>query len=494
MALEISTKVKSSTPDTLIIGIDGSGRLPKAAAALSDYTHLLGGKGEDGPFTGKWGQTLTVQMPKGSDFTRAVLVGIKSDKKLKSGDWATLGGKITAALKNAGAVSALLPAHDKKSGLVGTALANIAEGMMLASYSFDVYKAPKKDADKNKLKSIVIDVAGDRKTDALITTHLNVATGAILTRDLSNEPPNVLYPESYADRIKRELAPLGVKVEIFDEKALAKHKMGGILGVGQGSERPPRMVILHWNGLKSDKSPPLALVGKGVTFDTGGIDIKPATGMEEMKFDMAGSAAVVGTMKALALNKAKVNVIGAVGLAENMPSHNAYRPSDVLTSYSGKTVEVLNTDAEGRLVLMDVLSYVQKTHKPGAIIDLATLTGAIVVALGSTFAGAFVNNDKLWSELNQAGIETGERLWRMPLDEDYRKAMEGSITDLQNLSNWDRAGGSCTAAGFLEHFIEDKTPWAHLDIAATAWGKASALGPKGASGYGVRLLYNYIMA
>jgi leucyl aminopeptidase len=251
------------------------------------------------------------------------------------------------------------------------------------------------------------------------------------------------------------------------------------------------MVIMRWNGgKKSDR--PVALVGKGVTFDTGGIDIKPATAMEEMKYDMCGAGAVVGAMKAIALNKVKANVVGAVGLAENMPDGNAIRPADVLVSHAGKTVEILNTDAEGRLVLMDVLSHVQKTDKPSHIIDLATLTGAIVVALGNTYAGAFVNDDKFWNTLDKLGADVGDPLWRMPLHADYRKAMEGTVSDLQNLSAWDRAGGSCTAAGFLEHFIDKGVKWAHLDIAATAYGRSIIPGPKGATGYGVRLLYKWV--
>jgi leucyl aminopeptidase len=236
------------------------------------------------------------------------------------------------------------------------------------------------------------------------------------------------------------------------------------------------------------------LVGKGVTFDTGGISIKPAAGMEEMKMDMGGSAAVVGAIRAFAQSKAKVDVVGIVGLAENMPSDRSYRPADIVTSLSGKTIEVLNTDAEGRLVLCDALTYVQDTYKPSMIIDLATLTGAIMVALGYEYAGAFVNDDKLWGQLDKAAKATGEKLWRMPLDEAYRNEMRGSVTDLQNLGNLGRYGGACSAAGFLEHFIKDGTPWAHLDIAATAWMKSEkATVPKGATGFGVRLLYRLVL-
>lgn len=495
MGLSIITKIKDFHADSLVVGVDGSGRVPDDAADLKEfYSHLIGNAKDDhAPFNGKWGQILVVPMPEESNYARVVLVGVRpdKDKPLQANDWTLLGGKIVGALKGAGARSALVPQHAKNSGVSGDHLARLAEGMMLASYEFTKHKAPKKDADVKSLKTIGIDCDADKKAAASVAEALNVTAGAFLTRDLGNEPPNYLYPESFAKWAERELKPLGVKVEIFDEKDLAKNKMGGILGVGQGSARPPRMVIMRWNGgKKGDK--PTALVGKGVTFDTGGISIKPSASMEEMKYDMCGAGAVVGTMKAIALNKLKANVVGAIGLAENMPDGNAIRPADVLVSHAGKTVEVLNTDAEGRLVLMDVLSYVQKTDKPKEIVDLATLTGAIVVALGNTYAGAFVNNENLWTRLNRIGADVGERLWRMPLHEEYRKAMEGTVSDLQNLSAWDRAGGSCTAAGFLEHFIEGKTPWAHLDIAATAYGRSVIPGPKGATGFGVRMLYKLV--
>jgi leucyl aminopeptidase len=283
-------------------------------------------------------------------------------------------------------------------------------------------------------------------------------------------------------------------VEVLDEKKMAKLGFGAHLAVGMGSIRPPRVVIMRWNGTSKKSNKPLAFVGKGVTFDTGGISIKPAAGMEEMKMDMGGSAAVVGLIRALAQSKAKVDVVGIVGLAENMPSDRSYRPADIVTSLSGKTIEVLNTDAEGRLVLCDALTYVQKTYKPSMIIDLATLTGAIMVALGFEYAGAFVNDDKLWGQLEKASKATGEKLWRMPLDQAYRDEMTNNITDLKNLGNQGRYGGACSAAGFLEHFIEDGTPWAHLDIAATAWMKTEkATVPKGGTGFGVRLLYRLVL-
>ena len=262
------------------------------------------------------------------------------------------------------------------------------------------------------------------------------------------------------------------------------------MAVGQGSARPPAMVVMSWIGdEKNKKEQPLAFVGKGVTFDTGGISLKPGNGMDEMKMDMGGSAAVVGLMKALAAQKIKKNVIGIVGLVENMPSSNAYRPGDIIGSYKGKHIEVLNTDAEGRLVLVDCLTYVQEKYDPVRVVDLATLTGAIMVALGYEYSGVFVNDDEMWAEMDQAGKVTGEKLWRMPLDESYRKQVESDVADVRNLGKKDRWGGACTAASFLEHFIDEGRSWAHMDIAGTAWDKAdSALSPKGATGVGVRVL------
>ena len=323
-----------------------------------------------------------------------------------------------------------------------------------------------------------------------------VGQGVFLARDLVNEPPNELHPESYAKLIQKELKPLGVEVEVLDEAKMTKLGFKSLLSVGQGSIRESRCVIMRWNGTskkitKTSKNP-IALVGKGVTFDTGGISLKPGPGMDLMKMDMGGSAAVVGTMKAIAKRKAKANVIGIVGLVENMPSDRAYRPGDVIGSLSGKTIEVLNTDAEGRLVLADALTYVQDTYKPATVIDLATLTGAIMVALGFEYCGTFANDDKLWDGLKKASDNTGEKFWRMPLDEAYRKEMESDIADVKNLGGTG-LGGACSAAGFLEHFIDKGTKWAHIDIAGTAWWKTdSATTPKGGTGFPVRALNDFI--
>jgi leucyl aminopeptidase len=303
-----------------------------------------------------------------------------------------------------------------------------------------------------------------------------------------------LYPEAYAKIIKDELKPLGVEVEVLDDKKMLKMGMGAIMAVGQGSDRLPRMVIMRWNGAGGkSKEGPLAFVGKGVTFDTGGISLKPGAGMDEMKMDMGGSAAVVGLMKTLALRKAKVDVVAVVGLAENMPSARAYRPGDIITSYSGKTIEVLNTDAEGRLVLADCLTHVQKEYKPRFVIDLATLTGAIMVALGHEYCGTYVNKETLWKQMESASGRTGEKLWRMPLDPEWNKQVKSDVADLQNIGKIARLAGSCTAAAFLQSFVDEGVQWAHMDIAGTAWRKSDQPTiPKFGSGFGVSVLNDLV--
>ena len=312
--------------------------------------------------------------------------------------------------------------------------------------------------------------------------------GIFFTRDLVSEPANIIYPESLAEKCK-ELSTLGVKVEILGVKEMAKLGMGSLLGVGQGSAKESKLVVMQWNGDSNKSDAPLAFVGKGVTFDTGGISIKPAGGMEEMKWDMGGAGTVIGLLKTLAGRKAPVNAVGVAGLVENMPDGNAQRPGDVVTSMSGQTIEVLNTDAEGRLVLADALWYTQERFKPRFVIDLATLTGAIIVALGTSRAGMFSNNDTLAQQLSAAGKKSGEDVWRMPLADVYDKQIDSVIADMQNIGA-DREAGSITAAQFLQRFIKDKeTPWAHLDIAGVAWTKKDLdTCPKGATAFGVQLL------
>ena len=369
----------------------------------------------------------------------------------------------------------------KTKNLVG----HFLHGIRLKSYLFEKYKSNKTN------KNIYINIFGKNIPTTKDQVKFNaIEEGTFYARDLVSEPGNVLHPDEYAKRIN-SLKKFGLKINVYDEKKLKKLGMNTLLGVGQGSIRGSYLVTMEWNGLRN-KSKPLAFVGKGVCFDTGGISLKPAKFMEDMTYDMAGSAVVVGLMKSLALRKAKVNAIGVVGLVENMPGGNAQRPGDIVKSYSGKTVEILNTDAEGRLVLADAITYTEKKFKPKFIVDLATLTGAIIVSLGSEYAGLFSNDDKLSKQLIDAGENVEEKVWRMPLNKNYDKLIDSKNADMQNI-NYVGGAGSTTAAQFLQRFILNKTPWAHLDIAGMAFSKyGGALNSGGATGYGVRLLNKLI--
>ena len=358
-------------------------------------------------------------------------------------------------------------------------------GLKLKSYIFAKYKS------KQEKKNIYLDVIGNNKPSNKDQIKFKaIEEGTFFARDLVSEPGNILHPDEYAKRLNL-LKKIGLNINVLDEKKLKKLGMNTLLGVGQGSIRGSYLVTMEWNGLKNN-SKPLAFVGKGVCFDTGGISLKPAKFMEDMTYDMAGSATVVGLMKNLALRKAKVNAIGVVGLVENMPGGNAQRPGDIVKSYSGKTVEILNTDAEGRLVLADALTYTEEKYKPKFIVDLATLTGAIIVCLGSEYAGLFSNNDELSEKIFNAGEKVEEKVWRMPLHKNYDKLMNSKNADVQNI-NYVGGAGSTTAAQFLQRFILNKTPWAHLDIAGMAFSKyGGALNSSGATGYGVRLLNHLV--
>lgn len=522
------SKTSKSKSDTLAACVGADGAFSPEAEALNKQSGGTIRQWMDAQdhFTGKAGQVAVIAAPKNKDgVVRYMLVGMGEVADLTAAEAAVIGGKFYSALKSTGAEQVTFFAaakgaakadkkskkSDEKQSLGADAIAaHIAEGVRLRAYDFDLYKSTEKGSSKKgdkkarTLQSVDIVLDEATKAAAFDRDLAAAAAGTHVARDLTNEPPNVIYPDSYAKRIAKMLQPLGIHVEILDEKKMAKLGMESHLAVGQGSARPPRVVIMRYAGKSGGKATksaktapkmtkPLAFVGKGVTFDTGGISIKPAAGMDDMKMDMGGSAAVVGLMHALASRKAKVDVVGIVGLAENMPSDRAYRPGDIINSMAGKTIEVLNTDAEGRLVLCDALTYVQKHDKPKMIIDLATLTGAIMVALGPEYAGAYANDETLWTHLNDASQKTGEKLWRMPLDDFYRKSMVSTIADLKNISGSPH-GGSCTAAGFLQHFIEGDTPWAHLDIAGTAWVNADKpLGPKGATGFGVRVLNQMVM-
>ena len=367
-------------------------------------------------------------------------------------------------------------------------LEKFLHGVNLKSYRFTKYFSNYKD---NKELNIKIFTSNKNNFIKNYKKYNALESGVNLTRNLVSEPPNILTTQAYV-RIINELKKLGLKITIYDEKKLKSMGMNALLGVGQGSVNKSYLVTIEWNGIKNKNKKPLAFVGKGVCFDTGGISLKPAKFMEEMKYDMAGSAVVVGLLKTLALRKAKVNAVGVVGLVENMPGGNAQRPGDIVKSYSGKTIEILNTDAEGRLVLADALTFTEKKFKPKFIIDLATLTGAIIISLGEEYAGLFSNDDSLSNKIFKVGNETEEKVWRLPLHKNYNKLMDSTIADVQNI-NYSGGAGSITAAEFLQRFILNKTPWAHLDIAGMAFSKkASNLNPKGATGFGVRLLNKLI--
>ncbi len=406
------------------------------------------------------------------------------DSKL-SLDFEKLGSKLFIFLKDNKIENSII--NNNNNLLTSIQLERILHGLQLKSYNFNIYKT-----EKQKETNFNISIFDNTKKNSnLLRKKLNaLLEGVFLTRDLVSEPGNILHPDEYANRIAK-LRKLGLKVTIYDKKKLKKLGFNALLGVGQGSIRGSYLVTIEWNGNKK-KSKPLAFVGKGVCFDTGGISLKPAKFMEDMTYDMAGSATVVGLMKTLAIRKSKINAVGVVGLVENMPGGNAQRPGDIVKSYSGQTIEVLNTDAEGRLVLADALTYTEEKFKPSLIIDLATLTGAIIVALGSEYAGLWSNNEKLAKGLLDAGEKVEEKLWRMPLHENYNKLMNSKTADMQNI-NYVGGAGSTTAAQFLQRFIINKTPWAHLDIAGMAFSKyAGALNSGGATGYGVRLLNKFI--
>jgi len=433
-------------------------------------------------FKGKPKSVLSIAAPAGLAAERLIVVGVGGEKDRAELDWTTLGGVVAG--KVGGRTAHVLV---DAPGLAPTPedVANLSLGARLRAYRFDRYKTKKKDDEgdegQTRLTLMVEDPAPAKKA---LKGAEGLAAGVNLARDLVNEPPNALGPDDFARRAT-ELEKLGVEVEVLDEKQLAKIGMGALLGVGQGSERPSRVAIMRWNGAKKSEKP-VAFIGKGVVFDTGGISIKPAAGMEDMKGDMAGAACVVGLMHALAARKAKANVVGAIGLVENMPDGAAQRPGDIVTTLSGQTVEIINTDAEGRLVLADVLWYVQERYQPKFMIDLATLTGAILVALAQEHAGLFSNDDELSERLAAAGKTTGERVWRLPLGPEYDKMIDSKFADMKNTGG--RHGGSITAAQFLQRFVNG-TPWAHLDIAGTGMSALQTETNRSwGSGWGVRLL------
>jgi leucyl aminopeptidase len=489
----LSFASRSAPADGVAVVFAGEGpKLTRTAGDLDKKSKgLLAKAAEITGFKGKKDQFVDLIAPQGLNFARVILAGTDKIASFGQEDWLNLGGSVRGLLtgKEAPAAHIFLESADGK--IAGADAASFALGALLRGYKFKKYKSKAKkkngaEANDRSLKKIVIHCDDPKAANQAFVSARAILDGVTLARDLVNEPANILGPAEFAARAKA-LTKSGVRVEVLGLKALQKLGMNALLAVGQGSEKPSHVVVMQWRGAGPKGGAPIALVGKGVTFDTGGISLKPAAGMEDMKGDMGGAACVVGLMQALAERKAKVNAVGIIGLVENMPSGRAQRPGDVVTAMSGQTIEVLNTDAEGRMVLADCLWYVQERFKPKAIVDLATLTGAVMVALGKEHAGLFSNNDELSGWLTEAGNVTGERLWRLPLGPKYDKMIDSKVADMKNTGG--KWGGSISAAQFLQRFIKDGTPWAHLDIAGTAMSSVdSEINRSWGSGFGVRLL------
>ena len=479
-------KVALPSEGALVLGVLDQRELTATAREVDEKTNgMLRRAMGASHFEGKKEQTLMLLAPSGVDARRILLVGLGKAAELDAVAAETFGGTAMAQLQSSGdqVMTVVVDVVEGSPISCATLAAHIALGAKLRSYRFDKYRTKEKPEEKPNLKKVVVALDDHTAAKRAFAPLDSASEGVFLTRDVVSEPANIIYPESLAERAKT-LAASGVDVEVLGEKQMKKLGMGALLGVGQGSERESQLVVMRWMGAEDENAAPIAFVGKGVTFESGGLHIKG--GNMEMKWDMGGSGVVIGLMKALALRNAKVNAVGVVGLVENMPSGTAQRQGDVVTSMSGQTIEVNNTDAEGRLVLADALWYTQDRFKPCAMIDLATLTGAIVTALGNAYAGMFCNDDVLAEGLTAAGKMVGEQLWRMPLEDSYDKHIKSDIADMKNTG--DGTAGSISAAMFLKRFVKD-TKWAHLDIAGVTWlAKDGPVTPKGASGFGVRLL------
>jgi len=493
MKIAFSNPAEVDTGVVVASVLEGRKLSPSAAALDEKCDGALSRAMKASRFEGKKNQSLTVMAPAGTKLDRILLLGFGKAKDLTAMDAEKAGGRIYATLSSVGAraVTVLVDPFEGGDLKPTDTAARIGFGARLRSYRFDKYRTKEKAEDKPSLKTIKILCPHSAKARREFSNLDKVADGVFMTRDLVSEPSNILHPVTLAGRA-RELTKLGVKVEVLGETRMKKLGMGALLGVGQGSIRESQLVVMQWNGAaksgrRGKTDAPIAFIGKGVTFDTGGISLKPSGGMEDMKWDMGGAGVVIGLMKALAGRKAKVNVVGVVGLVENMPGGNAQRPGDIVTSMSGQTIEVLNTDAEGRLVLADALHYTNDRFKPKFMVNLATLTGAIIISLGDQFAGLFSNDDKLSERLSDAGAAVDEKVWRFPLTEEYDKMLRSDAADMKNISGG-RGAGSITAAQFLKRFV-GKTPWAHLDIAGVTWSKKDVpTVPKGGTAFGVRLL------
>ena len=452
----------------------GEGAAPIAAAAAAAAR-----------FKGEAGTSAELFVP-GDPVRHVLLLGIGAGAE---GDWTKAGGAMVARLLTSGVTGVTVDLGASPFAPTAAAVARFAAAATQRAWRHDIYRTKLPDTARPTLTTVAI-VGAPTGIDAAWAAQDAVSKGLALTRTLVAEPANIIYPESFVERVRAETAGLGLDITVLDEAAMRDLGMGSLLSVSLGSVREARVLALRWQGA-GEGDPALALVGKGVTFDTGGISIKPAAGMEDMKWDMGGAGAVVGAMKAIAGRKAKANVVGVCGLVENMPDGAATRPGDVVTSMSGQTIEVLNTDAEGRLVLADVITWTQKTFRPKTIVDLATLTGAMIVSLGNEYGGLFANDDALADQLLAAGLAEGDKLWRFPLSDTYDKMIDSPIADMKNVGP--RGAGSITAAQFIKRFVDEGVKWAHLDIAGMVWSdKASATWDKGATGYGVKLLDRFV--
>jgi len=489
MPMNVTISTATTLPKTgalILLGVEGTTLLPTADAVDKAMNGGLKRAIKAGDFKGKAGQVLEVVAPEGLGVPRLYMVGLGAARAVKVASLEKTAGSMVSRLNAARIKQASVAADPIADSDVADAdiAVHLAMGAQLAAYRFDGYFTKQKPDQKPTLTKFAVMTKAQARAKKGWEIQSAIAQGVYLARDLVNEPPNILYPESFAKKCKA-LASHGLKVEVLGEKQMEKLGMGSLLGVGQGSERESQLVVMRWEG-GAQNAKPVAFVGKGVTFDTGGISLKPGAGMEDMKGDMGGAAAVTGTMLALAARKAKVNAVGVLGLAENMPDAGAQRPGDIVTSMSGQTIEIQNTDAEGRLVLADALWYTQDRFKPRIMIDLATLTGAILVALGEEHAGLFSDNDKLSDQLTEAGTASGETLWRLPMGDAYDKLIKSKFADMRNIGG--RNAGSITAAQFLARFTNG-VPWAHLDIAGTAWQSgAKPTSPSWGTGWGVRLL------
>lgn len=478
LTFNFAKKVDNATNlAVVLLSSDAPTALPKALGDTQSIDKAIAVE----EFSGKKAKSLAIVAPHGAAFDRVTLMGVGDAATLEAKDWIHLGGSMMGAIGAAESVTVLTG----DLALSNATIEALILGMQLRNYKFDKYQT-KSDDDEPKAKNIQITIIADDVKGAEVAAKeaMAVADGVILARDCVNEPANILGPQEFADKAKA-LESLGIKTRLLDKDAMEKLGMHALLGVNQGSVRPAYLAIMEWDGGKKGEAP-LAFIGKGVVFDTGGISIKPSGGMEDMKGDMGGAAAVIGLMHTLAARKAKANVVGILGLVENMPDGNAQRPGDIVTSMSGQTIEIINTDAEGRLVLADALWYCNETFKPKFMINLATLTGAVLVALGNHHAGLFSNNDELSEQISTAGHHTGELVWRLPLAKEYDKLIDSKFADMKNTGG--RYAGSITAAQFLQRFVKD-TPWVHLDIAGTAMGSPQTdINKSWGSGFGVRLL------